>query len=69
MDHETAEDIKRHFDVVADSLRSDIRLVIQALAANTAALDRVERRLDSLEARFDRFELPVDGLATTKGVN
>jgi ubiquinone biosynthesis protein UbiJ len=69
MDHETAEVIKRHFNVVAEGLRSDIRLVIDALAANTAGLDRVERRLDSLEARFDRLEIRFDGLATTRGVN
>ena len=32
MDRETAEEIKRHFDVVAEGLRSDIRLVAEGVA-------------------------------------
>ncbi|HEX9303497.1 MAG TPA: hypothetical protein VGA31_03510 [Thermoanaerobaculia bacterium] len=45
MDSETAADIKRHFDVVAEGLRADIRVVIEGLAANTNRLERVETRL------------------------
>jgi hypothetical protein len=32
MDRETAEEIKRHFDVVAESLRGEIRLVAEGVA-------------------------------------
>jgi hypothetical protein len=32
MDRETVEEIKRHFDVVAEGLRSDIRLVAEGVA-------------------------------------
>ena len=32
MDRETVEEIKRHFDVVAEGLRSDIRLVAEGIA-------------------------------------
>ena len=33
MDRETAEEIKRHFGVVADGLRSEIRIVAEGLTA------------------------------------
>ena len=33
MDQETAGEIKRHFDVVAEGLRSDMRLLAQGLGA------------------------------------
>jgi hypothetical protein len=32
MDRETADEIRRHFDVVAESLRSEIRLVADGVA-------------------------------------
>lgn len=67
MDHETAEDIKRHFNVVAESLRSDIRLVIEGLGANTDRLDRVEDRLDRVEDRLGSLETRFDGLKTQFG--
>ena len=63
MDHVIAEGIKRHFNVVAESLRGDSRLVIEGLGANTDRLDRVEGRLDSLETRFDGLETRFGGLA------
>jgi predicted nuclease with TOPRIM domain len=31
MDRDTAEEIKRHFDVVAEGLRSEIRIVVDGL--------------------------------------
>jgi hypothetical protein len=62
MDRETAEEVKRHFNVVAEGLRSDIRLVIEGLAANTDRLDGVEVRLDRVEVRLDRVEVRLDGV-------
>jgi hypothetical protein len=32
MDRETVEEIKRHFDVVAEGLRSEVRLVAEGVA-------------------------------------
>ncbi|HEX9148989.1 MAG TPA: hypothetical protein VF958_07490, partial [Thermoanaerobaculia bacterium] len=61
MDHETVEEIKRHFNVVAEGLRSDIRLVIEGLAANTDRLDGVDVRLDGIDVRLDRLETGFDG--------
>lgn len=60
MDFETAEEIKRHFNVVAEGLRSDIRLVIEGLAANTDRTERVETRVDRVEVRLDRVEVRLD---------
>lgn len=64
MDHETAEDIKRHFNVVGEGLRSDIRLVVEGLATNTDRLDGIEVRLDRVEVRLDRVEVGLDGMKT-----
>lgn len=64
MDDETAEDIKRHFNVVAEGLRSDIRLVIEGLGANTDRLDHLEGRFDGVEIRFDGVEMRFERLRT-----
>jgi septal ring factor EnvC (AmiA/AmiB activator) len=64
MDHETAEEIKRHFNVVAEGLRADIRLVIEAVAANTERIDRIEKRLDKVEFRLDRVEVRLTAIET-----
>ena len=62
MDSETAADIKRHFNVVAEGLRADIRLVIEVAAANTDRLERVETRLDRVEVRLEGVELQLGGM-------
>jgi hypothetical protein len=61
MDSETAVEIKRHFNVVAEGLGADIHVVIEGLAANTDGLERVETRLDRVEVRLDRVEVRLDG--------
>ncbi len=45
MDRETSEEIKRHFNVVAESLRSEIRTVAEGLVATNERLDRLEVRI------------------------
>jgi uncharacterized protein YceH (UPF0502 family) len=45
MDRESADEIKRHLDVVAEALRSDIRVVADAVAATNERLDRFEARV------------------------
>jgi archaellum component FlaC len=62
MDLETAAEIKRHFNVVAEGLRADIRVVIEGLAANTDRLEKVETRLDRVDVRLDRVEVRLDGI-------
>lgn len=34
MDHETIEEVKRHFGIVAEALRSDVRAVAEGLQAH-----------------------------------
>ena len=52
MDRETTDEIKRHFNVVAEGLRSEIRTVAEGVGANTDRLDSLDERLDRLESRM-----------------
>ena len=45
MDRETTDEIKRHFNVVAEGLRSEIRTVAEGLAATNEKIDRLESRI------------------------
>jgi predicted nucleic acid-binding Zn-ribbon protein len=45
MDRESVEEIKRHFSVVSEGLRSEIRAVAEGLEATNDRIDRVESRL------------------------
>ncbi len=56
MTQDEAADIKRHFDIVAESLRDEIRLVADGVAMNSERLDGVEGRLDRIDGRLDRVE-------------
>ncbi len=52
MDRETVDEIKRHFNVVAEGLRSEIRTLAEGVGANTDRLDGFEENLDRIEARM-----------------
>lgn len=67
MDYQTVEEIKRHFNDFAEGLRSDFRIVIEGLSANTERLDKVEVRLDRVEGRLERVELRLDGVEIELG--
>ena len=67
MTKDEAEDIKRHFDVVADQLDSSIHAVAEGVAANTERIERLESetragfaRVDSQFARVDSQFTGVD---------
>ncbi|HEV8532032.1 MAG TPA: hypothetical protein VGT00_11490 [Methylomirabilota bacterium] len=50
---DTAAETRRHFDVVAESLRQDIRSVAEGVAATTERMDRVEASVKTeMEERF-----------------
>ena len=53
MDRETAEEIKRHFNVVAESLRSEIRTVAEKL---DDFQDRVSSVFKSVQEEFDEVK-------------
>ena len=48
---DTAAETRRHFDVVAESLRRDIQTVAEGVAANIERIDRIEVDLKSEMAR------------------
>jgi hypothetical protein len=54
LDRETAENIKRHFNVVAEGLRSDIRTLAEGLGATNDRLDATNDRLDRIESRIEQ---------------
>jgi chromosome segregation ATPase len=62
MNAEDKEEIKRHFDVVAEGLRSDIRLVADGVAMNTERLDRMDGRLDTMDGRLDAMDGRLDAM-------
>jgi hypothetical protein len=63
---ESEERTRRHFDVVGESLRSDIRAVVEGMAASREQTDRrideEARRRDGLEGRVVRLEVRVGDL-------
>ena len=50
---ETAEETRRHFDVVAESIGSDVRAVAEGVAANSESIERLGRELRAeVDSRF-----------------
>ena len=42
MDREIADEIKRHFDVVAEGLRTEIRVLAEGIAGTNERMDRFQ---------------------------
>jgi hypothetical protein len=49
-----SSEIRRHFDVVAESLRGDIRLIADGHSYVLGRLDRIDQRLDAIERQPSR---------------
>lgn len=50
---ETAVETRRHFDVVGESIRSDVRAVAEGVAANSEAIERLGTGLRAeMDSRF-----------------
>ncbi|MGH7374235.1 MAG: hypothetical protein ACREJY_08425 [Candidatus Rokuibacteriota bacterium] len=50
---EAAVETRRHFDVVAEAMRSDVRAVAEGVAANSESIERLGRELRSeVDSRF-----------------
>ena len=47
----SAEDTRRHMDVIAESLRDDIRIIAESLGVYTQRVDGHEVRIARLEQR------------------
>ncbi len=56
------EEIMRHFDVVAEGLRSDIRLVAEGVALNGERLDRLEASQEAHRAETARNSVEIQAL-------
>jgi archaellum component FlaC len=55
-----AEDIKRHFDVVAEGIRSDVRLVAEGVGLANERIDRLDKRMDGFDTKMDGFGTKMD---------
>jgi hypothetical protein len=57
---ETAAETRRHFDVVAESIRSDVRAVAKGVAANSEAIERLGPELRTeMDSRVTAFHAVV----------
>jgi chromosome segregation ATPase len=61
------EQTRRHFDVVAESLKSEIRVIAEGHGVLVEKIDGLGTRMDGLETKVDRLETKVDGLDTRMG--
>jgi hypothetical protein len=59
-----ATETRRHFDVVAEGLRSDIRLVAEGVVANTESIERL--RSDISREMDERFRVVHLAFADTR---
>ena len=56
------EQTRRHFDVVAESLKSQIRAIVEVQGVLVEKIDGLGTRMDHLETKVDRLETKVDAL-------
>ncbi len=61
------EQTRLHFDVVAESVKSDIRLLAEGHGVLVEKVDGLGTRMDRLETKVDRLEIKVDALDTRMG--
>ena len=64
MDSETVEEIKRHFGVVVEGLRSDMRVIAEGQDVLREGLERLDNRMETrferVETRLDRVDIRLD---------
>ena len=58
------EQTRRHFDVVAESLKSEIRVIAEGHGVLVEKIDGLGTRMDSLETKVDRLDTRMDHLDT-----
>lgn len=58
------EQTRRHFDVVAESLKSEIRVIAEGHGVLVEKIDGLGTRMDSLETKVDRLDTRMDHLET-----
>jgi len=55
VEDKTAEEIKRHFDVVAESLKDEIKLVAEGHSILDRKMDGLDRKVDGLDRKVDKL--------------
>lgn len=51
------EEMGRHFDVVAEDIKSEFRLVAEQLSSNNDKLKDHDRKIDNLETEVSKLEI------------
>ena len=62
MEDKTAEEIKRHFDVVAESLKDEIKLVAEGHSILDRKMDGLDRKVEGLDRKVEGLDRKVEGL-------
>ena len=62
MEDKTAEEIKRHFDVVAESLKDEIKLVAEGHSILDRKMDGLDKKVGGLDKKMDGLDRKVDKL-------
>jgi hypothetical protein len=60
MDRDTVEEIKRHFGIVSEEVRSEVRAVAEGQALTNERLDRLDQRVEGLDQRVEGLDQRVD---------
>jgi len=60
VEDKTAEEIKRHFDVVAESLKDEIKLVAEGHSILDRKIDGLDTKVDKLDGRIDKVDRKID---------
>ena len=59
MEDKTAEEIKRHFDVVAESLKDEIKLVAEGHSILDIKMDGLDKKVYELDIKMDGLDKKV----------
>ena len=62
------EETKRHFDVVAEDLKGEIKIVAEQVAANTEKLGEHDLRFNKIEGKLGEHDLRFNKIDETLGV-
>ena len=65
---EYKNDTKRHFDVVAEDLKNQIKIVSEQVAANTEKLTEHDLRFNKIEEKLEGHDLRFNKIEDTLGV-
>jgi len=57
---EYKDETKRHFDVVAEDLKEDIKAVSEQVVANTEKLEEHDRRFNKIDETLETIKLDIE---------